>query len=85
MKHPTLFRAIVGGFALLVGSVSAVAQASSYQQTNLVSDLAGAAVHTDPKLINPWGIAFVPGRTFRGCRQQQRIFDFLRCQRRLAG
>ena len=64
MKHPTLFRAIVGGFALLVGSVSAVAQASSYQQTNLVSDLAGAAVHTDPKLINPWGIAFVPGQPF---------------------
>ena len=64
MKHPTLFRAIVGGFALLVGSASAVAQASSYQQTNLVSDLAGAAVHTDPKLINPWGIAFVPGQPF---------------------
>ena len=64
MEHPTLFRAIVGGFALLVGSVGAVAQANSYQQTNLVSDFAGAAVHTDPKLINPWGIAFVPGQPF---------------------
>jgi uncharacterized protein (TIGR03118 family) len=26
--------------------------------------MAGAAAHTDPKLVNPWGIAFVPGRPF---------------------
>ena len=41
--------------------MSAVAQADSYQQTNLVSDIAGAAAHTDPKLINPWGISLFPG------------------------
>lgn len=33
-------------------------------RTNLVSDMAGAAAHTDPKLINPWGIALVPGQQF---------------------
>ncbi|MBZ5568388.1 MAG: TIGR03118 family protein [Acidobacteriia bacterium] len=26
--------------------------------------MAGAAAHTDPRLINPWGIAFVPGQPF---------------------
>jgi hypothetical protein len=31
--------------------------ASSYQQTNLVSDGSITAQHTDPTLINGWGIA----------------------------
>jgi uncharacterized protein (TIGR03118 family) len=31
---------------------------SGYQQTNLVSDIAGVAQITDPNLINPWGISF---------------------------
>ena len=64
MKHYTQFRATMVGLALLLGTVNAVAQANSYQQTNLVSDLTGAAAHTDPKLTNPWGIAFVPGQPF---------------------
>lgn len=29
-----------------------------YSQTNLVSDIPGLAAHTDPNLVNPWGIAF---------------------------
>jgi len=29
-----------------------------YQQTNLVSDIAGLAPVTDPNLVDPWGIAF---------------------------
>jgi uncharacterized protein (TIGR03118 family) len=40
------------------------AQTNSYKQTNLVSDTAGMAANTDPKLVNPWGIAFVPGSPF---------------------
>jgi len=32
--------------------------ADSYSQVNLVSDIAGAAAHTDPNLIDPWGLAF---------------------------
>jgi uncharacterized protein (TIGR03118 family) len=31
---------------------------SGYQQTNLVSDIAGVAQVTDPNLVNPWGISF---------------------------
>src|SRR5947209_17173777 len=31
-----------------------------YQQTNLVSDLAGAAQFTDPQLVNPWGLVHGP-------------------------
>jgi uncharacterized protein (TIGR03118 family) len=43
---------------------SARAQTNSYKQTNLVSDTAGMAANTDAKLVNPWGIAFVPGNPF---------------------
>jgi uncharacterized protein (TIGR03118 family) len=31
---------------------------SGYQQTNLVSDIAGMAQITDSALVNPWGLAF---------------------------
>jgi uncharacterized protein (TIGR03118 family) len=40
------------------------AQNTSYTQTNLTSDGAVTAAHTDKKLINPWGIAFSPGSPF---------------------
>jgi uncharacterized protein (TIGR03118 family) len=43
---------------------SAHAQTNSYKQTNLVSDTAGMVANTDAKLVNPWGIAFVPGNPF---------------------
>jgi uncharacterized protein (TIGR03118 family) len=32
-------------------------RAASYRQTNLVSDISGLAVTTDPNLVNPWGIS----------------------------
>ncbi len=64
MNRKTLFHAIIRGFVLLLGTMSVVAQTNSYEQTNLVSDMAGAAAHTDPKLINPWGISFFPGQPF---------------------
>jgi uncharacterized protein (TIGR03118 family) len=34
------------------------ANPASYVQTNLVSDLAGLAILTDPNLVNPWGVSF---------------------------
>jgi len=43
---------------------SAHAQTNSYKQTNLVSDTAGTAANMDAKLVNPWGIAFVPNNPF---------------------
>jgi uncharacterized protein (TIGR03118 family) len=42
----------------------ATAQSTSYTQTNLVSDGAVTAPHTDKHLINPWGIAFSAGSPF---------------------
>jgi uncharacterized protein (TIGR03118 family) len=64
LKRKILCHATIRGFILFFGTMSAVAQTNSYQQTNLVSDMAGAAAHTDPKLINPWGISFMPGQPF---------------------
>jgi uncharacterized protein (TIGR03118 family) len=40
------------------------AQQAGYSQTNLVSNTARVAKTTDPQLLNPWGIAFVPGQDF---------------------
>lgn len=47
-----------------LSSTAAQAQTTSFKQTNLVSDTAGVAAHTDPNLINPWGVAFLPGQPF---------------------
>jgi uncharacterized protein (TIGR03118 family) len=43
------------GCALSIAPMFASAQ--NYTQTNLVSDIAGMAVNTDPNLKNPWGLA----------------------------
>src|ERR1700683_2136394 len=45
-------------------SSSAQAQQTGFMQTNLVSNTAGAATTTDPQLLNPWGISFLPGQDF---------------------
>jgi uncharacterized protein (TIGR03118 family) len=39
------------------------AQQGGYSQTNLVSNVAGAA-NTDTQLLNPWGISVLPGQDF---------------------
>lgn len=39
-------------------------QTNSFKQTNLISDTSGTAAHTDPNLLNPWGIAFFPNQPF---------------------
>ena len=52
---------------LIAGAGAATAnQASSgtVLQTNLVSDLPGVAVATDPNLVNPWGISESSGSPF---------------------
>jgi uncharacterized protein (TIGR03118 family) len=40
------------------------AQQPGYFQTDLVSNTAGMATTTDPQLLNPWGISFLPGQDF---------------------
>jgi uncharacterized protein (TIGR03118 family) len=42
----------------------ATAQTNSYTQTNLSSDISGTAPFTSPNLLNPWGIAYIPGNPF---------------------
>ncbi len=37
---------------------------TTYFQQNLISDLPGVANHTDPNLVNPWGIAYGPTTPF---------------------
>ena len=50
------------GFLFAVASVNA--QTVGYRQTNLASDLPNMAHTVTPNLINPWGIAFLPGQPF---------------------
>ncbi|WP_165231138.1 TIGR03118 family protein [Aquisphaera insulae] len=52
--------AIVSAF----GPVPLAARAGSYIQTNLVSDIPGMALTTDPNLKNPWGISSFTGGPF---------------------
>ncbi len=47
--------------ALLLVSSAAVGQ---YTLTNLVSNQAGQAKHTDPLLVNAWGLTYAPGNPF---------------------
>jgi uncharacterized protein (TIGR03118 family) len=49
------------GCALIVTAIPGYARAAGYMQTNLVSNGAVPAVTTDPNLLNPWGISFLPG------------------------
>src|SRR3954471_13622555 len=53
------------GFALAtVVTCIATGPARAYVQTNLVSDIPGLAIITDPKLVNPWGLSEGPTSPF---------------------
>jgi uncharacterized protein (TIGR03118 family) len=49
--------------ALLISFTSYAAAQNAYKQTNLVSDIPGVALRTDPNLVNPWGIVPSPNNT----------------------
>jgi len=40
-----------------IGSLPAQATSSTFKQVNLVSNIPGLALHTDPDLVNPWGLS----------------------------
>lgn len=61
MQHHKIAFTICLGLAVLLVSSVAVAQ---YQLTNLVSNQVGGARHTDPLLVNGWGLAYGPGGPF---------------------
>ena len=52
---------VLTGFAVIPAASMA---ANRYNVHNLVSDIAGMADQTDPKLVNPWGIAVSPASPF---------------------
>lgn len=58
MQRRTLALSVCLGIALVLGSVPALAQ---YQLKNLVSNQVGAATHTDPLIVNAWGLVHAPG------------------------
>src|ERR1700693_4995903 len=49
------------GLAVMLFSSAALAQ---YQLRNLVSNQVGAAGHTDPLIVNAWGLVHTPGSPF---------------------
>ena len=58
MQYRRIAFAFMLGLLLLFSSNAAQAQ---YQLTNLVSNQFGAALHTDPLLVNAWGLVHAPG------------------------
>src|ERR1700732_609601 len=52
--------ALTFGLALALVFVSSTAMAQ-YQLTNLVSNQSGVAPHTDPLIVNAWGLVHAPG------------------------
>jgi len=62
MTHSNRFVSILGS-ALIVAAMAGYACAAGYTQTNLVTnggDPTVTAAVTDPNLVNPWGISFLP-------------------------
>jgi uncharacterized protein (TIGR03118 family) len=51
---------LLGAMLMLVTSTAA----AQYKLTNLVSNQVGLAKHTDPLLVNAWGLAYGPGGPF---------------------
>jgi len=50
--------------ALVFASSATFAQLTYYTKTNLVSNQSGKAKHTDPLLVNAWGLTYAPGNPF---------------------
>jgi uncharacterized protein (TIGR03118 family) len=55
---------LFGTLLTLAMSSNLHAQQTGFSQTNLVSNTAGVATTTDPQLLNPWGLSFLPGQDF---------------------
>jgi uncharacterized protein (TIGR03118 family) len=65
MEDKVKLTLLVFGLLMTFGSASMLcAQQAGYSQTNLVSNIAGVATTTDPRLLNPWGISILPGQDF---------------------
>jgi uncharacterized protein (TIGR03118 family) len=66
MRYKRFLRMIAAVCVIALAPLSR-AGAVGYKQTNLVSDTTATnpvALHIDPNLLNPWGVAFFPGGPF---------------------
>lgn len=61
MQRHKIAVAVAMGVALMMASTAAIAQ---YKVTNLVANTSGQANHTDPLLVNPWGLTYGTGGPF---------------------
>src|SRR5438876_3984986 len=57
MKTTNHYRKIALLWLAVAMFTAASARADTYSSTNFQSDIAGVAQHTDPNLVNPWGMA----------------------------
>jgi uncharacterized protein (TIGR03118 family) len=65
----SLFRVVLAAAAMVLVAASAQrvladGASNNFTQINLVSDIPGLAVTTDPNLVNPWGVSFSSGSPF---------------------
>jgi hypothetical protein len=58
--HNSVVRTAIMAICCVMLSMTALAQTTTYVQTNIISDVAGTASVTDPTLINPWGVSVGP-------------------------
>jgi uncharacterized protein (TIGR03118 family) len=69
MRLTTRLLAMIGCLVFVVAvaghaHAKGMKNTSVYTQTNLISDIPGLAEVTDKNLLNPWGLAFLPGSPF---------------------
>ena len=62
VAHVFIRSTVISALALYILCEAAIA--GNIVQTNLVSDVPGLAIATDPNLANPWGVSFSPTSPF---------------------
>jgi uncharacterized protein (TIGR03118 family) len=58
MPAQSRLRLFIVAAAAIALPLATIAHADTFTQTNLVSNVPNLAAHTDPNLINPWGMSF---------------------------
>ena len=59
-RHKPAIRFAILAICCAIVTATAMAQTTTYVQTNIISDLPGTASVTDPTLLNPWGVSVGP-------------------------
>jgi uncharacterized protein (TIGR03118 family) len=66
MSKSAPFKTILTTVTVIGASFVGASRSEAYVQINLVSDIPGLAPVTDPGLVNPWGVSFIPPSLFPG-------------------